>query len=40
VRAPEGNLIRMHEGITGRGELDPAKYDWEEPAARITIERD
>jgi Spondin_N len=40
VRAPEGNLIRMHEGITGRGELDPAKYDWEGPAARITIERD
>jgi hypothetical protein len=39
VRAPEGNLIRMHEGITGRGQLDPAKYDWAEPAARITIER-
>ena len=39
VRAPEGNLIRMHEGITGRGDLDPAKYDWDEPAARITIER-
>ena len=39
VRAPEGNLIRMHEGISGRGELDPAKYDWEGPAARITIER-
>jgi hypothetical protein len=39
VRAPEGNLIRMHEGITGRGELDPATYDWDEPAARITIER-
>ena len=39
VRAPEGNLIRMHEGITGRGELDPARYDWEGPAARITVER-
>jgi hypothetical protein len=39
VRAPEGNLIRIHEGITGRGQLDPAKYDWEGPAARITIER-
>jgi Spondin_N len=39
VRAPEGNLIRMHEGITGRGELDPAAYDWDGPAARITIER-
>jgi Spondin_N len=40
VRDPEGNLIRMHEGITGRGDLDPAKYDWPEPAAMITIERD
>jgi hypothetical protein len=39
VRAPEGNLIRMHEGITGRGQLDPAKYDWDGPAARLTIER-
>jgi spondin N len=38
VRAPEGNLIRMHEGITGRGQLDPAQYDWDGPAARITIE--
>jgi hypothetical protein len=39
VRAPEGNLVRIHEGITGRGQLDPAKYDWEGPAARITVER-
>jgi Spondin_N len=39
VREPEGNLIRMHEGITGRGELHPAKYDWEGPVARITIGR-
>jgi Spondin_N len=39
VRAPEGNLIRMHEGITGRGELDPVQYDWDGPPARITIER-
>jgi Spondin_N len=38
VRAPEGNLIHMHEGITGRGDLDPAKYDWDGPAARIMIE--
>jgi Spondin_N len=38
VRAPEGNLIRMHEGITGRGELAPAQYDWDGPAARIMIE--
>lgn len=39
VRDPEGVLIRPHEGITGRGDLDPARYDWEGPAARITIER-
>ena len=39
VRAPEGALIRPHEGITGRGQLDPAIYDWPEPAARITIQQ-
>jgi hypothetical protein len=39
VRAPEGNLIRMHEGITGRGDLDETTYDWNGAAARITIER-
>jgi Spondin_N len=39
VRDPEGALIRPHEGITGRGDLDPALYDWPEPAARITIQR-
>lgn len=39
VRDPEGALIRMHEGITGRGELDPALYDWNEPVARIQVER-
>jgi hypothetical protein len=39
VRDPEGALIRPHEGITGRGDLDPAVYDWEGPAARITIHR-
>ena len=39
VRDPEGALIRHHEGITGRGELSPAVYDWDDPAARITVER-
>lgn len=39
VRDPEGALIRPHEGITGAGDLDPALYDWPEPAARITIQR-
>lgn len=37
VRDPEGALIRPHDGITGVGDLDPAVYDWPEPAARITI---
>jgi hypothetical protein len=37
VRDPEGALIRPHDGITGAGDLDPAIYDWPEPAARITI---
>jgi Spondin_N len=39
VRDPEGALIRPHDGITGVGDLDPAIYDWPEPAARITITR-
>ena len=39
VRDPEGELIRMHPGIQGVGDLDPAVWGWEGPAARITIER-
>jgi Spondin_N len=39
VRDPEGELIRPHPGITGVGELDPALYDWQDPAARFTIQR-
>jgi hypothetical protein len=39
VRDPEGRVIGMHEGITGRGDLSPATYGWTGPAARITIER-
>jgi Spondin_N len=39
VRDPEGELIRMHPGIAGVGDLDPAVYGWEEPVAKITIER-
>jgi hypothetical protein len=39
VRDPEGALIGPHEGITGRGDLDQGTYDWNGPAARITIER-
>ena len=39
VRDPEGALIAPHEGISGRGQLRPALYDWDGAAARITIER-
>jgi Spondin_N len=39
VRAPEGQLIRSHAGITGVGDLSPALYDWTDPVARIAIER-
>ena len=39
VRDPEGALIGPHEGISGRGQLSPALYDWDGAAARITIER-
>jgi spondin N len=39
VRDPEGELIRMHEGITGRGDLDPAVYGWQGAVARIEIDR-
>jgi hypothetical protein len=38
VRDPEGELIRPHEGITGRGDLDPALYGWADPVARFTIQ--
>jgi hypothetical protein len=40
VRDPEGALIRMHGGITGVGDLDPAVYGWTGAVARIVIERD
>jgi Spondin_N len=39
VRDPEGELIRMHGGITGVGDLDPDVYDWPGAAARFRIER-
>ena len=39
VRDPEGALIGMHEGIIGRGDLDPAVYDWNGPVARIQVSR-
>jgi Spondin_N len=39
VRDPEGALIRMHEGITGRGDLSPKTYGWSGPVARIQVSR-
>jgi hypothetical protein len=39
VRDPEGALISKHEGITGRGDLDPHLYDWTGDVARIDIAR-
>ena len=39
VRAPEGAVIRMHGGITGVGDLNPAVYGWSDPVARIRVTR-
>jgi Spondin_N len=39
VRDPEGALIRMHPGIAGVGDLDPAVYGWPPAVVRITIAR-
>lgn len=38
-RDPEGDLIRPHENISGRGDLDPAVYRWENEVAEFHIER-
>lgn len=35
----EDDVIRPHAGITGDGDLDPAIYDWDEPAALVQVER-
>jgi len=39
VRDPDGELIQMHEGITGRGDLSPAIYGWSGAVARIEVSR-
>jgi hypothetical protein len=39
VRDPNGKLISPHEGITGRGELDPAEFGWTGEVAKFRIER-
>ena len=40
VRDPEGGVIQPHAGIVGQpGGIDPDLYGWDDPVARITIER-
>ena len=40
VRDPEGNVITPHEGLVGQpGGIDPEIYGWDDPVAKITIER-
>ncbi|MDX1641041.1 MAG: spondin domain-containing protein [Balneolaceae bacterium] len=39
VRVPTEEHIRFHEGIQGTGDLDPDVYGWDEPIAKVTIER-
>ena len=39
VRDPEHGVIAPHPGIRGDNDLDPAIWGWDDPAARITIER-
>ncbi len=35
----EHGVVHPHEGIQGGHDLDPAKFGWKEPVARITVER-
>lgn len=39
VRVPTEERIRFHEGIQGDGDLEPEVYGWDEPVAKVTIER-
>jgi len=39
VREPEGDVIRPHEGIVGRGDLSRDVYGWPEPVVEITFSR-
>lgn len=40
VRSPEGEVITPHDGLVGQpGGIDPAVYGWDDPVAKITIER-
>jgi hypothetical protein len=37
LRAPTHQRIHQHPGILGVGDVDPAVYNWSDPAARLTI---
>ena len=37
VRVPTMERIHSHPGITGKGDLDPAIYGWEDPVGKVTI---
>ena len=39
VRMPTHDKIRIHRGIMGNGDLDPAIYDWDKKVAKLTIRR-
>lgn len=39
VRVPTHDKIKYHKGINGVGDLDPAIYDWNKYAAKLTITR-
>lgn len=39
ARDPESEPIRRHPGIAGGGGIDPARYGWQGPVARISIVR-
>lgn len=34
---PPNQRIRLHKGIRGIGDIDPGIYDWDEPAAKLTV---
>jgi hypothetical protein len=38
-RIPEQDVIRLHPGIQGGGDLVPALHGWTDPVARITVRR-
>jgi hypothetical protein len=37
MRDPSNQSIRPHKGIQGIGDIDPEIYDWDEPAAKLTV---